>query len=295
MKLSIFYDHVTDAAMQSGRSIDEILAAAKNAGIDAVDINNANIARDKEMLPAIHRAGMHVACSFEFYHWGGDEYGNFDRFRVHLANAKAEGQRVILVIPGFLEDAEAVGLNDLLDEIGMPDAPVIDPRLDGFMKSSDAISKMTEMLCGAVKLAAEEGITVTLEDFDGYNAPFARVQGLLWFMQNVEGLRFTFDTGNFIYSDERLEDGLHLLKNYLVHVHTKDRGVEESCQGFRYKRGMAPAATGDGYLPIAAHVRKLLHGGYDGYFAIEHYGHPDLAGAIVRSAKNLFACAEEEV
>jgi sugar phosphate isomerase/epimerase len=80
------------------------------------------------------------------------------------------------------------------------------------------------------------------------------------------------------------------LKDYIVHVHTKDRGVEENCVGFRFKRGMAPAATGDGYLPIADYARRLLSDGYDGYFAIEHYGHCDQAGAIVRSAQNLLEC-----
>lgn len=289
MKLSIFYDHVTTAAEQSGKSVDEILSLAVQAGIEAVDINNANIARQPDMLNAVHHAGMKVSCSFEFYHWGDEEYGNYDRFQTHLSNAKAEGQKVILVIPGFLSDTDARALNTLLDEIGIPDTPVIDPRLDEFMKNCDSISKMTEMLCGAVQLANEADITVTLEDFDGYNAPFARALGLLWFMQNVEGLRFTFDTGNFIYSDERMEDGFALLKDYLVHVHTKDRGVEDGCAGFRYKRGMAPAATGEGYLPIAEYAKKLLEEGYDGYFAIEHYGHPCQADAIVRSARNLLA------
>ena len=290
MKLSIFYDHVTTAAEQSGISVDEILSSAVKAGIEATDINNANISRQPEMLNAVHRAGMKVACSFEFYNWGGEEYGNYDRFHNHLTNAKAEGQQVILVIPGFLNDRDAGALNALLDEIGIPNTPVMDRRLDEFMKNCDSIAKMTEMLRGAVKLASEVGITVTLEDFDGYNAPFARVMGLLWFMQNVEGLRFTFDTGNFIYSDERMEDGFALLKDYLVHVHTKDRGVEDNCKGFKFKRGMAPAATGEGYLPIGEYAKILLEEGYDGYFAIEHYGHPSQADAIVRSALNLLAC-----
>ncbi len=287
MKLSIFFDHAMQATEQSGKSIDEILSAAVAAGIDAVDINNSNIARNPIMLPAIRKAGMKVACSFEFYNWGGDEYGSYERFKGHLANAKAEGQTKILVIPGFLSEEEARTLNALLDEIGIPETPVIDPKLDAFMKSNESIVKMAEMLRGAVKLAAEEGITVTLEDFDGFNAPFARVLGLLWFMQNVDGLRFTLDTGNFIYSDERMEDGYALLKDYIVHVHTKDRGVEEKYVGFKHKRGMAPAATGEGYMPIAEYVRKLIEGGYNGYFAIEHYGHPDQAGAIVKSAENL--------
>lgn len=290
MKLSIFYDHVMQAAEQSGKPISEILSAAVDAGITAVDINNANIARHPDMLPLIKEAGMSVACSFQFYSWGSDEYSNYDNLRAHIASAKAEGQEKILVIPGFLNKEEATALNELLNEIGIPDSPVIDPRLDAFMKSNESIMKMTEMLRGAVKIAAEEGITVTLEDFDGFDAPFARTLGLLWFMQNVDGLRYTLDTGNFIYSDERMEDAYELLKDYIVHVHTKDRGVEEKCVGFKHKRGMAPAATGEGYMPIAEYVRKLIDSGYDGYFAIEHYGHPDQAGAIVRSAENLKKC-----
>ncbi len=289
MKLSIFFDHVTQAAEQSGRTLDDLLAAAKAAGIDGADINNANIARNPEMLPAIHRAGMCVACSFEFYDWGGAEYQSYDRFRIHLANAKAEGQDKILVIPGFLSDEEGRALGTLLNEIGIPDSPMIDPRLDAFMRGNASILRMTEMLQGAVKLAAEVGITVSLEDFDGYKAPFARTAGLLWFMQNVEGLRFTLDTGNFIYSDELMEKAHDLLADYIVHVHTKDRGAEEGCTGFRYKQGMAAVATGDGYMPIADAVCKLQAAGYDGWYAIEHYGHPDQAVAILRSAENLLA------
>lgn len=41
--------------------------------------------------------------------------------------------------------------------------------------------------------------------------PCSTAMGLWFFLQNVEGLGFTFDTGNFAYSLEDASDGLHLL------------------------------------------------------------------------------------
>lgn len=287
MKLSIFYDHVKDAARQSGKSVEEILQESFAAGITAVDINNETLKNEPDFPAMLRRVGMTLSCSFQFYGWNGKEYGDLTVLKGQVDGAASLGAKNILVIPGFLPDDEAKTLNTLLDGIPIPDHPHIDPRLDAFMKGSEHITKMVEMLRLAVAYAKTKGITVSLEDFDGFNAPFARTLPLLWFMQNVEGLGFTFDTGNFIYSDERMEDAFTLLAPYLVHVHTKDRGEEAGCTGYRYKKGMAPAATGSGYLAIGEYAEKLVTSGYDGYFAIEHYGHSNQEEAILSSAEYL--------
>lgn len=288
MKLSIFYDHVGDASRQSGKSIPNLLQKAKQAGITAVEINHDNIARQPEMVPYIQDAGMAISGAFLFYDWGGKEYGDETRMKDHVDTAKRLGMKNILAVPGFLDDESAKALNALLDEyrddLNNPEAMV---RLDEFMKSNEQIMKMTEMLGRMTAYAKEQGITVMLEDFDNYRAPYARALPLLWFMQNVDGLRFALDTGNFAYSDESAEAGYELLADYIVHVHCKDRGEEAGCEGFRYKKGMAPVAAGDGYLPLCKLARALMDRGYEGYFAIEHYGHLDQASAILRSAENL--------
>ena len=70
------------------------------------------------------------------------------------------------------------------------------------------------------------GVEVTLEDFDNAEAPYSRMNELLWFTRNVPGLRCTFDMGNFAFGYENVMDAYELLKNYIVHVHCKDRGSE---------------------------------------------------------------------
>lgn len=290
MKLSIFYDHVAEASRQSGKSVLEVLKEAAAAGISAVEINHDNIVRLPDMLSSIADAGLAISGSFNFYEWGDKEYGDYTRMKEHVDAAKKLGMKNILAVPGFLDEESAKALNALLDEyrddLRNPEAM---ERLDAFMKSNERIRKMTEMLGGMVAYAKEQGITVMLEDFDNYRAPYARTLPLLWFMQNVDGLRFALDTGNFAYSDESVEAGFELLAPYIVHVHCKDRGEQPGNEGNRYKKGMGPAATGEGYLPIDRCVRKLVEGGYEGYFAIEHYGHPCQEEAILRSAANLLS------
>lgn len=39
MKLSVFYDHILQAAEQTGKPLTELLRNVKNAGIEAVEIN----------------------------------------------------------------------------------------------------------------------------------------------------------------------------------------------------------------------------------------------------------------
>lgn len=53
---------------------------------------------------------------------------------------------------------------------------------------------MVQALKELVAYGKEKNILVTLEDFDGPVQPFARMYQLLWFMENVPGLKFTLDT-----------------------------------------------------------------------------------------------------
>ena len=128
-------------------------------------------------------------------------------------------------------------------------------------------------------------ILVTLEDFDGPVQPFARTYQLLWFMENVPGLKFTLDTGNFAYSDEDTVQAYEVLKDYIVHVHCKDRNVDPALTGeHRYNRGLLAAAVGSGYLPMKEILDRLKESGYEDYLAIEHFNAADQVAFMEQSA-----------
>ena len=137
-----------------------------------------------------------------------------------------------------------------------------------FMAENKSIQNMVHALSSLAEYAALRGVSITLEDFDGFLQPFARTYPLLWFMEHVPGLRYTLDIGNFAFSDEDVSYAAWLLKDYIVHVHCKDRAESPLVHG-RFCRGLGQTPAGTGY---------------DGYLAIEHFDAPDQLSFIEQSA-----------
>lgn len=71
--------------------------------------------------------------------------------------------------------------------------------------------------------AAQEGLTVTIEDFDDAASPISTMEGMKWFTDRLPLLRVALDTGNFFYSGEDVLQALELFADRIVHVHCKDR------------------------------------------------------------------------
>ena len=135
---------------------------------------------------------------------------------------------------------------------------------------------MAQALKELVAYGKEKNILVTLEDFDGPVQPFARMYQLL---------RYTLDIGNFAFSDEDVSYAAWLLKDYIVHVHCKDRNADPALTGeHRYNRGLLAAAVGSGYLPMKEILDRLKESGYEDYLAIEHFNAADQVAFMEQSA-----------
>lgn len=276
MKISVFYDHITQAKGQTNRSLDDLLGEIKKDGIDGVEINYSQIVRDKSnILSALGKAGLQISCIYESYDWGNDN--NMEQARKQICLAKETGASKILVIPGFLPEKEAALLNNCSKSY---------EETVSFMEKNESVQNMKQALTELTDYASQTGVFVTLEDFDKETAPFSRMCQLKWFMENVPGLRYTFDTGNFAYSDENVVAAYDLLSDKIVHVHCKDRGIQGEPKG-EFHRGMKVCAVGQGYIPIKELVRKIEAKGYDGFFAIEHFDAPDQMAYIKESAAYL--------
>lgn len=276
MNLSVFYDHLLEACEQRNISILESLHIARDSGISGIEINLTYLLENEEtIMKNLKEVGMKISCIYEFYDFGYSadlSYG-----KEHILAAKRTGADKILVVPGSLPEEEAEIINHVSDDF---------ETTTKAMNQNTKVLQMKNVLTELTNFAALHNVTVTLEDFDDNSVPYARANQLLWFMKEVPGLRFTLDTGNFVNSDESVLKGYEILKSYIVHVHCKDRGVEEINDNKAiYNRGMRPCPTGYGYLPIREIIDNLSRDNYIGYFAIEHFGADDQIDFIMRSAK----------
>ena len=252
-KLSVFYEHILQACEQSGKTIPEVLAFCRDQGISAVEMNYSLFASEKEVIaPMLSDAGLVISCMHETFDFSHDT----DLGRAQQMLDTAASQQVSRVL--FVATST-------------------------FMAENKSIQNMVHALSSLAEYAALRGVTITLEDFDGFLQPFARTYPLLWFMEHVPGLRYTLDIGNFAFSDEDVSYAAWLLKDYIVHVHCKDRAESPLVHG-RFCRGLGQTPAGTGYLPMAKLLTDLEACDYDGYLAIEHFDAPDQLSFIEQSA-----------
>ena len=105
MKIAVFYHHLCEAAAQTGLPLADILDQAREACIEAVDLDLAQPNFDD----AVREIRAHGLCVSSLYH-------NYDlgldptTARRHVETARALSLRSLLVVPGFLTDADALWL-----------------------------------------------------------------------------------------------------------------------------------------------------------------------------------------
>ncbi len=263
--ISVFLEHIYEAAEQRGITMEEALKLAKSCGIDYLECDHWRLA-DRSMKQLFDSCGIGVSCIYEHFDFLGDSADISERkCRRLFETAVFYGCSKVLCIPGFSEQPE----NDL-------------PRF------AQGISEMC-------RVAEEYGVTVTVEDFDDVKSPCCRMKWLKYLLENVSGLRYTFDTGNFRYCLEDADKAYELLKQYVSHVHCKDRSYDSAASSADGSNGKAdlsgavmfPSVVGDGVIGIEGLVKQLLADGYTGVFAIEHFGANDQAEYMNKSAEYL--------
>lgn len=263
MQISVFYNHIVTASGQTGLPVPEVLKQAREFGISAVELDLDEVLPNPQgMKELLEQAGISVASMYAFFDFGnapGVEPGlKFIDTAAYLGAGK------VLVIPGFID--EAAGKED----------------------REHALRGMAAALKELCDYAEHKGITVTLEDFDDSRAPFSTSDELLWFMEQIPKLGCTYDTGNFIYRGEDELLAFEKLKSRIVHVHCKDRSLEEhsgekpkiSTNGTR----LFPSPVGSGCIPMAEIANRLKTIGYGGTLAIEHFDAADQLAYMEKSA-----------
>ncbi|MGN1148919.1 MAG: sugar phosphate isomerase/epimerase family protein [Lachnospiraceae bacterium] len=278
MKISVFYDHILQAAEQTKKPVLELLKMARDAGIEAVEVRLEALLTEETIPGLLQEADLKISCIYEFYEMGNKDESEKGMQHIDMA-AKLCAER-ILVVPGFLKKLEAERMHHCCKSY---------ERTAAFMEKNRSIQKMTANLAKLVNYGKQKGVTVTVEDFDGRTSPLSRMYAIKWFLISVPGLKYTLDMGNFVYSDEDVCIAWELLQDYVAHVHCKDRGVDPGMKRRKggLNKGLLPVAAGDGYLPIGSLLQKLKNRGYDGYLAIEHFDAPNQESCIRRSAEFL--------
>ncbi len=260
MRITVFYDHVREACRQTGKNLQEIAAILNEHGISGLEMDYQDIKKyGGKLVRELRKVGLPIHCVYIFFDWGNCPQDK--SYRKILKKLSRYGVEHVLAIPGFVQEGQ--------------DREVYRERM----------AVVLQEMC---RYAVKRKISVHMEDFDDKTAVFATGAEVKWFMDRIPELSCAFDTGNFLYSGERAEEMLPLLLDRVEYVHCKDRSLEkkagETPKATIHGEDMYSASVGSGVIPMEEIVRMIKESGYDGTYAIEHFGSQDQLKDMIASA-----------
>ena len=139
----------------------------------------------------------------------------------------------------------------------------------------------------AAPIAADAGVTLTLENFTGTEAPFVIADDLLQMVRDVPGAKITYDNGNAATGEDPAESFTRCAE-HIAHAHFKDWDVRDQATD-RYRpmldgRFYRPALIGEGSMDQAACLQAMKAAGYQGCINIEYEGNEYTPADAVRRA-----------
>lgn len=248
-QITVFFDHIRNACKQENKSLEEIVAELTLAGISGVEIEYTDICTEEgeRLVNKLSEIGLPVVSVYCHFRWELETpVQDIDEV---LSRLNRLGIKNLLAIPGFKL-----------------------PGQDSIQSREMLINPLKE-LC---EKAAKVNVKVGMEDFDDDVAAFSKAEDLKWFLDQIPELGCAFDTGNFLYQEE---DSLEVLPQFLdriTYVHCKDRSLIP-VEGEDYKETVGgsklySSPVGSGVISMTKILQTIKETGYEGVFAIEHFG-----------------------
>ncbi|MBR1496202.1 MAG: sugar phosphate isomerase/epimerase [Oscillospiraceae bacterium] len=252
MRLAAFYENIMEGADAEGRDMKSAVRELMDYGLERLYISYWTLRhRGGELAEVLADTGIGVEGLHGHFELGAapSEPGP----EMMIREAKRLGAENVLIVPGMIP----------------PEQPA---------EREMRLENMRSALRRAVRYGEEQKIAVTMEDFDGLDAPYNSVDGLADFLNSVPGLGCSFDTGNFVMYHEDALAALPRFREKLCNIHLKDRSLfphEGDSLGKIVSDGtkVYAAAVGTGCIPIREILQLLYSWRFGGTVIVELYGY----------------------
>ena len=215
--------------MMNDAPVEEIVSTALACNMDAIDWIGLHNNQPSYLRKICDDNGLYIAAH-TMIKWGfiNDDPNYMDEFKSSLEDACILGAPVMM-LPPFARAAQT--------------------------SMADDRKRYAEYYAKGVELAQKAGVVLTLESTGYDNSPITTAEECLEILQQVPGLKVTFDQGNVATADDPVSAFLKL-REYVVHFHVKDWYVSDiQKEGYTPKRCgrfFADATIGEGDMNIRA-------------------------------------------
>lgn len=250
-----------DVAMKK-MTVKEIVEVANDEGIKYVDMMQVSDARIDEYIEAFNGTDVKPYVYIgRMSFFSNSEEKIKELLHKDLETTKKLGTNMYMLVP----------IDTLKDE-------KICTKM-GREKVKEVLIKYFNV---AVSMAKDMGITVCVETTPQDYSCLSGKDDCKYILENVDGLKFVFDTANCLpHGDDPIEC-YEELKEYICHVHVKDVELKKPSlrdkifHSERAKNGMSMKCclSGTGVIPLKELLNRLERDGYSGKYALE-YSRPE--------------------
>ncbi len=191
-KISVNFENVLKISTELNLDVSKTLLHLKSNGVSLIDVDFERLSGENSYMKDIIISGVAIGS-------------------------------VISACPLFEKDnlQKALSMIDLCAEYKIKEITIL-PKLTVKDKIEEQIFNLKQNLRRIVKYAENFGVIVALKNDATENYPVKTTSQTLDVIKSVKGLRFVFDGGNYINSNENVVDASKLLAPYTQRYIIKD-------------------------------------------------------------------------
>ncbi len=252
MKISVFFVYVLRTASELNISIKDALKKMKEIGYDMVEFDITELKIYPNALSESREVGLLVSNVYGECESESEVYELLDKAKECLSPCA-------MVLPKQKFHANT------FDEL----------------EGSKYVQDFVNVLKKGVVYAQKLGINLTLECYGNENIA-SKMNSLSYLFDKVDGLKHTYDSGNFYLNGEDGLVALEKFKDITVHVHLKDY-LSKSPINSDFSASQIASAVGYGAGKIKEILVKLNEIGYSGAFTVEYLGVENTYSVVKKS------------
>ena len=275
MKLSVFFLYLIRLAEQENWTLETAVKYVKDLGYTAIDIDKDEIDAYPDALELFKKHRLIVRNVYGAY----DLISGKDADATELIDyAVKSGAKVVMLLAGLFDNDEITSFMKENEQ-----------AMVEFLEKNKKAKRTLLAIRRTAEYAKEKGVTLTIESFGSPNSITSYISQIKWLIDNADGLKFTFDIGNFYLNGQDVFYAYQLFKDHSVHVHCKDYLIEPKVGSNEFSYAKISVPVGEGKAPTKEIVNNFLSNGYDGYFTVEYLGVENVKSILERSAKYMLS------
>ena len=270
MKLSVFFLYCLRLAEQKGISVKDALKYVRLLGYEGIDIDKNELIEYPFAVEYINECGLKICNVYGEY----DVVGGLDKNVNDLVDyAVTCGAKNAMVLTGlFSKDTFNKSLINNRE------------KMLEFLDDNEDALRVANTLKESVDYATKKGVSLTVEDVGSHYAITSYISQIEWLFNKVDGLKFTFDTGNFYLNGQDVLSAFELFGDKTTHVHCKDFLLKPEVNSSDFSYAKISTAIGMGACPISKLVSFFIEKGYDGFFTTEYLGVENVENILIESS-----------